>query len=81
LAKYGHDVHVSATVWNFSILHPMPCIPKAMVGWKRRMSEVLTEREVLEHLRIEIHVHNTIRWGNNSLVYQMKISCYRTVDV
>ena len=37
------------------------CIQKAMVGWERRMWEVLTEREVLnalEHLRIEIHVHS-----------------------
>ena len=33
-----------------------------MVGWELRMWNVLTAREVLsalEHLRIEIHVHNT----------------------
>jgi len=33
------------------------CIPKAMVGWERRMRSTLTEREglsALEHLRIEI---------------------------
>ena len=40
------------------------CIPKAMVGWERRMWEVLTEREVLnalENLRIKIHDHSNTR--------------------
>jgi len=39
-------------------------IPKAMVGWERRMWSTLTEREALsalEHLRIEIQVHSNSR--------------------
>jgi len=35
-------------------------IPKAMVGWERRMWNALAEREALsalEHLRIKIQVH------------------------
>jgi hypothetical protein len=66
LVKYDNDVvYISSTVRNFSILHPMSCcIPKAMVGWERRMWEELTEREVLnasEHLRIKPHVHSNTR--------------------
>ena len=44
---------------------PSCCIPKAMVGWERRMWNALTAREVLralEHLRIEIQVHSNSRW-------------------
>jgi hypothetical protein len=40
------------------------CIPKAMVGWERRMWNALGEREALsalEHLRIEIQVHSNSR--------------------
>ena len=36
-------------------------IPKKVVGWERKMSEALTEREVLNalaHLGIAIHVHS-----------------------
>jgi len=36
------------------------CIPKAMVGWGRRMWNALVEREALsalEQLRIKIQVH------------------------
>jgi hypothetical protein len=74
LVKYDNDVvYISSIVWNFSILHPMSCIPKAMVGSERRVWEELTEREVLnasEHSRITPHVHsNTRRWVNNTLVY------------
>jgi hypothetical protein len=39
-------------------------IPKAMVGWERRMWNVLSEMEVLsavEHLRIEIKVDSNTR--------------------
>jgi hypothetical protein len=56
------------------------CIPKAMVGWERRMRSTLTEREglsALEHLRIEIQVHSNSRWGvNNCLIYWQKMWCY-----
>ena len=40
------------------------CIPKARVGWERRMRSTLTEREglsALENLRIEIQVHSNSR--------------------
>ena len=44
-----------------------------MVGWERRMWEVLTEMEVLsalEHLRIEIKFHGNIKWRVNiSFIY------------
>ena len=53
------------------------CIPKALVGWERRMWNALTEREVLsalEHLRIEIQVHRKSRWCVNSfLIYYLKM--------
>jgi hypothetical protein len=43
-----------------------------MVGWERRMWEVLAEKEVsspTEHLRIEIQFHsNTQRCLNNLLI-------------
>jgi len=56
------------------------CIPKAMVGWERRMRSTLTEREglsALEHLRIEIQVHSNALWGvNNCLIYWLKMWCY-----
>jgi hypothetical protein len=42
-----------------------------MVVWERRMWNVLTEKEVLnalEHLRIEIHVHNNTRWCVNKKI-------------
>jgi len=41
------------------------CIPKAMVGWGRRMWNALVEREALsalEQLRIKIQVHYNWRW-------------------
>jgi len=40
-------------------------IPKAIVGWERRMLEALTDREVLSAvgtLRIAIHVQYDTRW-------------------
>jgi len=43
-----------------------------MVGWERKMWNVLTEREVLsvlERLRIEIHVYNTRRCVNSFFIY------------
>ena len=56
------------------------CIPKAMVGWERRMRSTLTEKDglsALEHLRIEIQVHSNLRWGvNNCLIYWLKMWCY-----
>jgi hypothetical protein len=45
------------------ILEVRCSIPKAMVGWERRMWNALTERKVLsalEHLRIELQVHSNI---------------------
>jgi hypothetical protein len=47
------------------------CIPKAMVGWERRMWNALTEREVLsvlEFLRIEIRVHSNSRCCANKKI-------------
>jgi len=60
--------------WRPSVFWKSRCsIPKAMVGWERRMWNTLTEREVLsalEHLRIEIQVHSTTRCCENSfLIY------------
>jgi len=59
---------ICTSAWEYKFnLHysHLDCIPKAMVGWERRMRIALTEREALnalEHLRIEIQVH-----GNSQL--------------
>jgi hypothetical protein len=51
-------------VYNKLITVAIFFIPKAMLGWERRMWNALTEREVLsalEHLKIEIKIHSNSR--------------------
>jgi len=67
IIQMGHDQrHSLKDYWSREEQYSTPfycCIPKAMVGWERRMRSS-NEREglsALEHLRIEIQVHSNSR--------------------